>query len=76
MLVSQSTLIGTVLGRCRISLSTFRLDQEKAALQKKLRSHGVTVEQVVGARTLQAEQDLDELKRRNIELEQHILTIK
>ncbi|XP_023650968.2 centrosomal protein of 290 kDa isoform X3 [Paramormyrops kingsleyae] len=53
-----------------------KLDQEKAALQKKLRSHGVTVEQVVGARTLQAEQDLDELKRRNTELEQHILTIK
>ncbi|KAL4656788.1 centrosomal protein of 290 kDa-like [Arapaima gigas] len=53
-----------------------KLDQEKVVLQKKLKGRGVTVDQVVGARTLESEREIDELKRRNVDLEQQILTIK
>ncbi|XP_035280750.1 centrosomal protein of 290 kDa isoform X4 [Anguilla anguilla] len=53
-----------------------RLDQEKAALQKKLRVRGVTVDQVVGARTMDSEREIEELKSQNAELEQQIITIK
>ncbi|XP_030637377.1 centrosomal protein of 290 kDa [Chanos chanos] len=53
-----------------------RLEQEKASLQKKLRSRGVTADQVVGTRTLESEREVEELKRRNADLEQLIQTIK
>uniref|UniRef100_A0A8C8LUW3 Centrosomal protein of 290kDa coiled-coil region domain-containing protein n=1 Tax=Oncorhynchus tshawytscha TaxID=74940 RepID=A0A8C8LUW3_ONCTS len=53
-----------------------RLEQEKAGLQRKLKGRGVTVDQVVGVRTQESEKELVELKRRNAELEQQILTIK
>ncbi|XP_036373669.1 centrosomal protein of 290 kDa [Megalops cyprinoides] len=53
-----------------------RLDQEKAALQRKLRIRGVTADQVVGARTVESEREIEELKGRNSELEQQIITIK
>ncbi|KAG7455777.1 hypothetical protein MATL_G00244550 [Megalops atlanticus] len=53
-----------------------RLDQEKAALQRKLRSRGVTADQVVGVRTVESEKEIEELKGRNSELEQQIITIK
>lgn len=54
----------------------FRLEQEKAGLQRKLKGRGVTADQVVGVRTQESEKELVELKRRNAELEQQILTIK
>uniref|UniRef100_A0AAY4CHD6 BZIP domain-containing protein n=1 Tax=Denticeps clupeoides TaxID=299321 RepID=A0AAY4CHD6_9TELE len=50
-----------------------RLEQEKVGLQKKLRTRGVTVDQVVGARTLEAEKETQELKRMNSELHQQAL---
>ncbi|XP_023841797.1 centrosomal protein of 290 kDa [Salvelinus sp. IW2-2015] len=53
-----------------------RLEQEKAGLQRKLKGRGVTADQVVGVRTQESEKELVELKRRNGELEQQILTIK
>uniref|UniRef100_A0A4W5N3Q1 Centrosomal protein 290 n=1 Tax=Hucho hucho TaxID=62062 RepID=A0A4W5N3Q1_9TELE len=53
-----------------------RLEQEKAGLQRKLKGRGVTADQVVGVRTQESEKELVELKRRNAELEQQILTIK
>lgn len=56
--------------------SVFRLEQEKAGLQRKLKGRGVTADQVVGVRTQESEKELVELKRRNAELEQQILTIK
>ncbi|KAK1167193.1 centrosomal protein of 290 kDa isoform X1, partial [Acipenser oxyrinchus oxyrinchus] len=52
-----------------------RLEQEKASLQKKIKARGVTVDQVVGVRTLESEKEIEELKRRNSELENHIVTI-
>ncbi|KAJ8395713.1 hypothetical protein AAFF_G00029500 [Aldrovandia affinis] len=53
-----------------------RLEQEKMALQKRLRGRGVTVDQVVGVRTMESEREIEEFKRRNSELEQQIVTIK
>lgn len=46
------------------------------ALQKKLKGRGVTADQVVGVRTLEADREIVELQRRNAELEQQIKVIK
>ncbi|RXN19126.1 centrosomal protein of 290 kDa [Labeo rohita] len=53
-----------------------RLEQEKMGLQKKLKGRGVTADQVVGVRTLEADREIEELQRRNTELEQQIKVIK
>ncbi|KAL7862850.1 hypothetical protein SRHO_G00118340 [Serrasalmus rhombeus] len=53
-----------------------RLEQEKVALQKKLKSRGVTANQVVGARTLETDQEIEALIKRNCELEQQIEIMK
>ncbi|XP_062245410.1 centrosomal protein of 290 kDa isoform X2 [Platichthys flesus] len=53
-----------------------RLEQEKGALQKKLKARGVTADQVVGVRATEMEKELEELKKKNLDLETHILTIK
>ncbi|KAM7003571.1 centrosomal protein of 290 kDa [Tautogolabrus adspersus] len=53
-----------------------RLEQEKSALQKKLKARGVTVDQVVGVRSAEMEKEVEELKKKNSELETEILTIK
>uniref|UniRef100_A0AAR2KXK7 Centrosomal protein 290 n=1 Tax=Pygocentrus nattereri TaxID=42514 RepID=A0AAR2KXK7_PYGNA len=53
-----------------------RLEQEKVALQKKLKSRGVTADQVVGARTLETDQEIEALIKRNCELEQQIEIMK
>ncbi|XP_034541944.1 centrosomal protein of 290 kDa isoform X2 [Notolabrus celidotus] len=53
-----------------------RLEQEKSALQKKLKARGVTADQVVGVRSTEMEKEVEELKKKNSELEAEILTIK
>ncbi|XP_041651397.1 centrosomal protein of 290 kDa isoform X2 [Cheilinus undulatus] len=53
-----------------------RLEQEKSALQKKLKARGVTADQVVGVRSAEMEKEVEELKKKNAELETEILTIK
>ncbi|KAF7656056.1 hypothetical protein LDENG_00046760 [Lucifuga dentata] len=53
-----------------------RLEQEKAALQKKLKARGVTADQVVGVRSMAVEQEMEELRKKNTELETQILNIK
>uniref|UniRef100_UPI003AAC13AF centrosomal protein of 290 kDa n=1 Tax=Centroberyx gerrardi TaxID=166262 RepID=UPI003AAC13AF len=53
-----------------------RLEQEKTALQKKLKTRGVTADQVVGVRSTEMEKEMEELMRKNSELEMKILTIK
>ncbi|KAK7121543.1 hypothetical protein R3I93_022587 [Phoxinus phoxinus] len=53
-----------------------RLEQEKLGLQRKLKGRGVTADQVVGARTLEADREIEELHKRNAELEQQIKAIK
>ncbi|XP_078112646.1 centrosomal protein of 290 kDa [Sander vitreus] len=53
-----------------------RLEQEKSALQKKLKGRGVTADQVVGVRSAELEKEMEELKKKNSDLEIQILTIK
>ncbi|XP_076589766.1 centrosomal protein of 290 kDa isoform X3 [Chaetodon auriga] len=53
-----------------------RLEQEKSALQKKLKARGVTADQVVGVRSSEMEKEMEELKKKNSELETQILSIK
>ncbi|XP_054475608.1 centrosomal protein of 290 kDa [Anoplopoma fimbria] len=53
-----------------------RLEQEKSALQRKLKGRGVTADQVVGVRSTEIEKEMEELKKKNSDLETQILTIK
>ncbi|XP_026168307.1 centrosomal protein of 290 kDa isoform X2 [Mastacembelus armatus] len=53
-----------------------RLEQEKSALQKKLKARGVTADQVVGLRSTEIEKEMEELKKKNSDLETQILTIR
>lgn len=59
-----------------VSFCVYRLEQEKSALQKKLKARGVTADQVVGVRSTEMEKEMEELKKRNSDLETEILTIK
>lgn len=54
-----------------------RLEEDKISLQKKLsRSRGMTTDQVMAAHSLETEKVIEEMKKRNAELEQQIQTIK
>ncbi|XP_075712918.1 centrosomal protein of 290 kDa [Rhinoderma darwinii] len=53
-----------------------KADQEKIVLQKRLKSRGVTVDQVVGVRTVESEREIEELRKKNIELENEISYMK
>ncbi|KAM6937006.1 centrosomal protein of 290 kDa [Xenentodon cancila] len=53
-----------------------RLEQERAALQRKLKTRGVTADQVAGVRSTETEKEMEELRNRNSELESQIVTIK
>ncbi|NXR06689.1 CE290 protein, partial [Semnornis frantzii] len=49
-----------------------KTEKEKIALQKKVKSPGVTVDHVVGIRASETEKELEELRKRNLELENEI----
>ncbi|XP_039724921.1 centrosomal protein of 290 kDa isoform X1 [Pteropus medius] len=49
-----------------------KADKEKLTLQKKLKTTGMTVNQVMGVRALESEKELEELKMRNLELENDV----
>ncbi|XP_030404446.1 centrosomal protein of 290 kDa isoform X1 [Gopherus evgoodei] len=49
-----------------------RADKEKIALQKKLKTSGITVDHVVGVRASESEKELEELRKQNIDLENEI----
>lgn len=53
-----------------------RLEQEKTSLQKKLKARGVTADQVVGLRSAEVEKEMEELKKKNSDLETEIFIIK
>ncbi|TRY97710.1 hypothetical protein DNTS_024694, partial [Danionella cerebrum] len=53
-----------------------RLELEKVGLQRKLKGRGVTADLVVGARTLEADKQIEELQTQNTQLEQQIKDIK
>ncbi|NXH19921.1 CE290 protein, partial [Bucco capensis] len=49
-----------------------KTEKEKIALQKKLKTTGVTVDRVVGARASETEKELEELRKRNLDLENEV----
>ncbi|XP_014652056.1 PREDICTED: centrosomal protein of 290 kDa [Ceratotherium simum simum] len=49
-----------------------KADKEKLSLQRKLKATGMTVDQVMGVRALESEKELEELKKRNLDLENDI----
>ncbi|XP_030069982.1 centrosomal protein of 290 kDa [Microcaecilia unicolor] len=53
-----------------------KMDQEKIALQKKLKTRAVTADQVVGVRTTESEKEVEELRKKNIELENEISYVR
>ncbi|XP_069845570.1 centrosomal protein of 290 kDa isoform X2 [Dipodomys merriami] len=53
-----------------------KADKEKLTLQRKLKTTGMTVDQVLGVRALESEKELEELKKRNLDLENDILHMK
>uniref|UniRef100_A0A8D1YD57 Centrosomal protein of 290kDa coiled-coil region domain-containing protein n=1 Tax=Sus scrofa TaxID=9823 RepID=A0A8D1YD57_PIG len=46
-----------------------KADKEKLTLQRKLKTTGMTVDQVMGVRVLESEKEVEELKKRNLDLE-------
>lgn len=48
---------------CIFMILSHRADKEKLTLQKKLKTTGITVDQVMGVRALESEKELEELKR-------------
>ncbi|KAM9807665.1 centrosomal protein of 290 kDa [Neosynchiropus ocellatus] len=53
-----------------------RLEQEKAALQKKLKVRGVTAGQVVSVLSNEMEKEMEQLKKTNVDLERQIRDIR
>ncbi|XP_074683204.1 centrosomal protein of 290 kDa isoform X5 [Strix aluco] len=49
-----------------------KTEKERIALQKKLRTTGVTVDRVVGVRASESEKELEELRKRNLDLENEV----
>ncbi|NWV93618.1 CE290 protein, partial [Machaerirhynchus nigripectus] len=49
-----------------------KTEKEKIALQKKLKTTGVTVDRVVGVRAAETEKEVEELRKRNLELENEV----
>nr|XP_006114062.1 centrosomal protein of 290 kDa isoform X3 [Pelodiscus sinensis] len=49
-----------------------KADKEKIVLQKKLKTSGITVDHVVGVQASESERELEELRKRNTELENEI----
>ncbi|NWR61968.1 CE290 protein, partial [Bucorvus abyssinicus] len=49
-----------------------KTEKERLALQKKLKTAGVTVDHVVGVRALETENELEELRKRNLDLENEV----
>ncbi|XP_077568457.1 centrosomal protein of 290 kDa-like isoform X2 [Stigmatopora nigra] len=53
-----------------------RLERERNILQRKTKARGVTADQVAGARRDEMEKEIQELTKKNADLETHLITIK
>ncbi|XP_053833170.1 centrosomal protein of 290 kDa isoform X2 [Vidua macroura] len=51
-------------------------EKEKITLQKKLKTTGVTVDRVVGVRATETEKEVEELRKRNLELENEVAHLR
>ncbi|KFZ46367.1 Centrosomal protein of 290 kDa, partial [Antrostomus carolinensis] len=49
-----------------------KTEKEKIALQKKLKTTGITVDRIVGVRALETEKELEELRKQNLKLENEV----
>ncbi|NXL60734.1 CE290 protein, partial [Chordeiles acutipennis] len=49
-----------------------KTEKEKIALQKKLKTTGVTVDRIVGVRASETEKELEELRKQNLKLENEV----
>ncbi|XP_023572050.1 centrosomal protein of 290 kDa [Octodon degus] len=53
-----------------------KADKEKHTLQRRLKTAGMTVDQVIGVRVLESEKEVEELKKRNLDLENDLLYMR
>ncbi|XP_017935897.1 centrosomal protein of 290 kDa isoform X4 [Manacus vitellinus] len=53
-----------------------KTEKEKIALQKKLKTTGVTVDRVVGVRASETEKEVEELRKQNLELENEVAHLR
>ncbi|XP_041072156.1 centrosomal protein of 290 kDa isoform X2 [Carcharodon carcharias] len=53
-----------------------KVDQERAFLQKKLKARGITADQVIGVRTMECDREIEDLKRKNTELQDQIASMR
>ncbi|RLW06406.1 hypothetical protein DV515_00004568 [Chloebia gouldiae] len=53
-----------------------KTEKEKIALQKKLKTTGVTVDRVVGVRATETEKEVEELRKQNLELENEVAHLR
>ncbi|XP_067906371.1 centrosomal protein of 290 kDa isoform X2 [Heterodontus francisci] len=53
-----------------------KADQERAFLQKKLKARGITADQVIGVRTMECDREIDDLRRKNTELQDQIVSMR
>ncbi|NWV46049.1 CE290 protein, partial [Daphoenositta chrysoptera] len=53
-----------------------KTEKEKIALQKKMKTTGVTVDRVVGVRATETEKEVEELRKRNLELENEVAHVR
>uniref|UniRef100_UPI00398E9C35 centrosomal protein of 290 kDa isoform X2 n=1 Tax=Pristiophorus japonicus TaxID=55135 RepID=UPI00398E9C35 len=53
-----------------------KADQERACLQKKLKARGITVDQVIGVRTMESDREIEDLRRKNTELQDQIASMR
>ncbi|XP_067855410.1 centrosomal protein of 290 kDa isoform X3 [Heptranchias perlo] len=53
-----------------------KADQERTCLQKKLKARGITADQVMGVRTMESDREIEDLRRKNAELEDQIVGMR
>ncbi|XP_078075740.1 centrosomal protein of 290 kDa isoform X3 [Mustelus asterias] len=53
-----------------------KADQERAFLQKKLKARGITADQVIGVRTMEVDREIEDLRRKNAELQDQIASMR
>ncbi|XP_072914961.1 centrosomal protein of 290 kDa isoform X2 [Hemitrygon akajei] len=53
-----------------------KVDHEKTCLQRKLKARGITVDQVVGVRTMESDREIEDLRRKNVELQDQMENLR
>ncbi|XP_051886600.1 centrosomal protein of 290 kDa isoform X2 [Pristis pectinata] len=53
-----------------------KVDQEKGCLQRKLKARGITVDQVIGVRTMECDREIEDLRRKNMELQDQMESLR